>query len=237
MIIAGNCSFTNIHEQKEIIDNAYELKEIGVDYFRCKLYLGGTSPEKFMVGVESEGIKTLEWINGTIMPTGTEVHIPEQVTACSKLYYLWIGARNSRNYSLLRFIGDNYKGDVMLKRAPDMTVNETIGLYDVCTEKFNFYPYIIERGQVNIDRLEDSRWSPDLKGVIRIKQERPDIFDRLVIDCSHSVGRKEYIKDVYGAFKVIGCKHFMFEASLDGKSKTDQRQMLSVKELKGIIYG
>jgi 3-deoxy-D-arabino-heptulosonate 7-phosphate (DAHP) synthase len=237
LIIAGNCSYLDISEQKHIIDNAYELKAIGVDYFRCKLWLGGTTPEKFMKGIESEGIQTLNWIDKNVIATGTEIHIPEQFALCDKMSYIWIGARNARNYSLLNIIGKVKpdKQEIMIKRAPDMIIAETIGLYDICVKKFNFCPYIIERGQVNIDRLEDSRWSPDIKGVIRIKQERPDIFDRLVIDCSHSVGRKEYIKDIYKAFKAVDCKHYMFESTLDGKSKTDERQMLSVKELKNII--
>ena len=113
--------------------------------------------------------------------------------------------------------------------------NRSIPLYDIILKLYKRKAYIIERGEVNFDRLVDSRWSPDLKGSIRIKQERPDIFDRLIIDCSHSVGRKEYVRDTYQAFKAIGVKHFMFECSIDGKSETDQRQMLSVKKLQDIL--
>jgi 3-deoxy-D-arabino-heptulosonate 7-phosphate (DAHP) synthase len=234
MIIAGNCLYNNIAESPEIIENATALKEIGVDYFRCKIHGGGTSAIRYYLGIGKEGIPTLEYINDSIMPTGTEIHLPDQAEACRNLQYIWLGARNSRNYSVLEGIKD-FPNDIMLKRGMDMTINEVINMFDLCVDKYEFNPYIIDRGIVGIDRQEDSRWSPDLKGVIRIKQERPDIFRRLIIDCSHSVGRKELIADTYYAFKAIGCQHFMFEATIDGKSLTDQRQMLNVKELDKII--
>ena len=128
-----------------------------------------------------------------------------------------------------------YKGEVFLKRGFGMTVDETIGIYDIMKKRHNKDCYIIDRGINTFDRLDDSRWSPDLKGAIRLKKERPDIFERLVIDCSHSTGRKELIADVYKAFKAIGVKHFHFECTSDGKSRTDKRHMISVKKLKKIL--
>lgn len=236
MIIAGNCLFTDMSEKQSIIDNAVALKDIGVDKFRCKIYGGGTSVDKYISGMGHYGMETLEFIDDHIMPTGTEIHTPDQlITYC--LSYAWIGARNSANYTLLESFKREFNGDIFIKRGPGMTIDETIGIYDICDKLHGYKPYIIERGILTFDRLPDSRWSPDLKGVIRLSCERPDIFDRLVVDCSHSVFRKEYVKPTYQAFKAIGVKHFMFECTVDGKSKTDQGHMLSVKELNNIING
>jgi 3-deoxy-D-arabino-heptulosonate 7-phosphate (DAHP) synthase len=234
MIIAGPCSFVTLSDKKQIIETANALKKL-ITHFRVKIYLGGTRADRYYEGVGKKGLHTLSYIQDNIMPVGTEIQIPQHVAECSELNYLWVGARSSRNYALLQSLCTLYKGEIMLKRGMDMTIQETIDLYDLIVGRYNRYPYIIERGTVNIDRDQESRWSPDLKGVIRIKNERPDIFDRLVIDCSHSVGRKEYVRDTYKAFKAIDCKHYMFEATIDGKSLTDQRQMLSVKELEEII--
>jgi 3-deoxy-D-arabino-heptulosonate 7-phosphate (DAHP) synthase len=197
--------------------------------------MGGTRADRYYEGVGAKGLFVLEYIRERLMPVGTEVQTPQQVAECNQLDFLWIGARNCSNYSLIQSLCDLYKGDIMLKRSPAMTIQETIDLYDLIVDRYNRKPYIIERGEVNIDREQDSRWSPDLKGVIRIKIERPDIFDRLIVDCSHSVGRKEYVRDTYKAFKAIDVKHFMVECSIDGKSVTDQRHMLSVKELEKVI--
>ena len=234
MILAGPCSFISLADKEYIRETAKALEGIAT-HFRVKLYLGGSRADRYYEGVKNKGLYVLEWIQDTLMPCGTEIQIPQHVAECNTLSYLWVGARSSRNYALLQALCTLYDGNIMLKRGMDMTVQETIDLYDLVVERYDRYPYIIERGEVGIDRLEDSRWSPDLKGVIRIKQERPDIFDRLIIDCSHSVGKKEYIRDIYQAFKAVGCRHYMIECSIDGKSLTDQRQMLSVKELEEIL--
>ena len=234
MIFVGNCLFTSLSEKDKIKDTAKALQGLAT-HFRIKLFGGGTKADRYYEGVGKKGIYILQWIQNELMPVGTEIQIPSHIAECNDLAYLWVGARSSRNYALLQALCTLYDGNIMLKRGMDMTIQETIDLYDLIVERYDRYPYIIERGEVTIDRQEDSRWSPDLKGSIRIKQERHDIFDRLIIDCSHSVGKKEYIQDTYQAFKAIGCQHYMFECSIDGKSLTDQRQMLSVKKLENIL--
>ena len=169
------------------------------------------------------------------MPSGTEIHVPQQIGLCKGLDYIWIGARNSSNYSLLSHL-KWFDGMVLIKRNPGMTIDELIGIYDICIKQYGLKSvYLIERGINTFDRIPVSRWTPDLKGVIRIKDERPDIFERLIVDVSHSLGQKQWIDDTYKAFKVIGVNHFMFECTMSGKSKTDSGQMLSVAELKKIL--
>ncbi len=233
MIIAGNCSYCTKADEELILKTA-ELLIGTANKFRCKLWLGGTRPDRWQAGIGVKGIKTLEFINNNLMPCGTEIQTYEQLELCKNLDYIWIGCRNSQNYGLLQQL-INFKGDVFIKRGFGMTIDEVIGLYDIMKNIVKKECYIIERGINTFDRLEASRWSPDLKGVIRIKDERPDIFNRLVVDCSHSVGNKNWVGDTHRAFKVVGIKHFMFECTATGKSKTDSKQMLSVKELKEIL--
>lgn len=235
MIIAGPCLYADKSQKQDIIDLADFLQATKkVDGFRVKLWGGGTTPEKYKYGIGNNGLSTLEEIN-EIIPAGTEVHDKNHIEVCTgRAFFLWVGARNAQNYTLLREIS-MFDGVVLIKRGQGMTIDETIGLYDIMKERHNKDVHIVERGINTFDRLHDSRWSPDLKGVIRIKNERPDIFCRLMIDCSHSVGRKEYILDTYSAFSAIGCKHFMFECTIDGISETDQRHMLSASELLDII--
>lgn len=234
MIIAGPCSYIDNSDEHEILKTAEALKGVS-DYFRCKIFLGGTRPDRYVKGIEYEGIATLKKINDSIMPVMTEVQTNEHVEKCrSSIDSIWIGARNSQNYSLLGMVSQ-WDGDIFLKRGSSMTVEETCGIFDIMKVIHQKIPYVIERGINTFDRQHDSRWSPDLKGVVEIKIRRPDIFDNLVIDCSHSVGRSDYIKDVYNAFKAIGCRHFMFECTYSGQSKTDQGHMLSVDQLKKIL--
>ena len=94
--------------------------------------------------------------------------------------------------------------------------------------------YWIERGVNTPDKGEYGRWAPDLKIAYVTKEYYPDIFKRLVIDCSHSGSRKEFTKDIYKAFKAIGVEHFMFEV-YNEVSKTDTKQVLSIDEFKEVI--
>ena len=229
MIWAGPCLFTDLRESHGIIDTAIGLRDIGVDVFRCKLWGGGTTPEKYFPGVGSDGLKTLAAISSTI-PVATEVQTTDQLRdARFTLNHIWIGARNAYNYGLrvaVRESGIPFS----IKRASNMPVELVYGMYDIEHPQF-----VIERGVDTIFAAPDSRFAPDLKGVLQIKNERPDIFDRIMVDCSHSVFKKAYVADVYRAVRAIGVKHFMFECTIDGKSKTDQAHMLSVEELESIL--
>jgi len=232
MIIAGNCSFVKEEDVTEILETAYHLRDI-VDYYRCKLWLGGTTPEKYVPGVKSKGWPVLEKIN-KITPTMTEVQSEKHIHRCKNLKAIWIGARNSQNYKLLEQASE-FKGELFIKRGFGMTTDETIGLYDIMKNINNKKVYIIDRGINIFDRRTDSRWMPDVRNAIILKKHRPDIFDRLVIDCSHSAGNSLYIEDVYKAFKALGCKHFMFECSYTGFTRTDKDQNITVDELKAIL--
>jgi len=232
MIYAGPCLYTHSKQHDSILETAKAL--VGVaDKFRCKIYGGGTMLDRYNPGVGVEGLNTLHDCNA-ILPTGTEIQTSNQFYYCKELSYLWIGARNSQNYGLLSDIS-GYARPLLIKRGSSMTVDELCGIYDIAKSVHCLDVYIVERGISDIDRQMWSRWSPDLKGCIRIKHSRPEIFDRLVVDCSHSVGVKDYIADTYEAFKAIGVKHFMFECTIDGKTETDQNHMLSVDELKIIL--
>lgn len=235
MIFAGPCLFTDLTESFEIRDTAGALKDIGIDYFRCKIFGGGTRPERYVRGVGVDALTLFDIIRNSIkINVCTEVQTPDQIkNVIGYMDLVWIGARNCQNYGLLEYISNiDSLGYIpfAIKRGPAMPIDEVYGIYDI------FQPsYIIERGIITFDPMERSRFAPDLKGVIRIKNERPDIFDKLAVDCSHSVFRKDYVGDVYKAFKAIGVQHFMFECTYTGKSKTDQEHMLSVKELEQII--
>lgn len=231
-IFAGNCLY--IDKRDKVIETAVALKGIA-DVFRVKLWGGGTTPEKYRKGIGYKGINDLRYINSEIMKVATECQTPHQVDCCNlKIDWAWVGCRSAQNYGLLKDVA-RFEGNVIIKRNYGQTIDEVIGLFDIMKKIHKKEVYICERGINTFDRKDWSRWSPDLKGVIRIKHERPDIFKRLIVDCSHSVFVKEWVEDVYKAFKAVGVKSFMFEVTIDGKSRTDQSHILSVKELKKII--
>jgi 3-deoxy-D-arabino-heptulosonate 7-phosphate (DAHP) synthase len=235
MIFAGPCLYIDETSAQEVYDTAKELANMGkVVYFRCKLWGGGTVPSRYFPGIGKHGLSLFDKIR-ELIPVGTEVQTPSQYKLCVEhVDYVWIGARNSQNYGLRKYILqarlEGKKIAYIIKRGFAMTVDELYGLYDI-----DHPDYIIDRGILTIDPMPRSRFAPDLKGIIRIKNERPDIFENIIIDCSHSNFRKEYIKDTYIAFKAIGVNHFMFECTATGQSITDQEHMLSVQEFNEIL--
>ena len=164
MIIAGPCLFVDDYDAKEIYDTSLALRGV-VDMFRCKLWGGGTLPIRYFPGVGARGLPLLETIN-QFLPAGTEVQTPEHVDLCGGLDFLWIGARNSQNYALLEAVA-KFKGSIFIKRGFGMTINETMGLFDIMKAVHSREVYIVERGVTIFDRLDNSRWSPDLEGVLR----------------------------------------------------------------------
>lgn len=240
MIIAGPCLFTDLSETDEILRTAVDLRNnIGSDVlFRCKLWGGGTTLAKWFDGVGADGVPILSQINDDILSSGTEIRTEYELMECNGagLDFVWIGARNSANYSLYKSLELYRPKKIFIKRSPAMIIDEFHGLYDILTNKFNLDVYMIERGIVGFSNDSSSKFSPDLKGVIRIKNEYPEMFEKLVVDCSHSVFKKDYVSDVYEAFKSINIKHFMFECmSNPEKAKTDKNHMLSVEELSIIL--
>ena len=232
MIFAGPCLINNKTELDAAIDIAHAVKSFAT-HFRAKLWGGGTSIARWYPGIGIDGFETLNFIN-EFLPTGTEVQTPTHIGICTKLDYLWIGCRNIQNYELLQHLTPSKK-KILFKRNPGMTLEELINYYDIVKWLCTPNSYIVERGIINIDRDEKNRWSINLNSILKIKNDYPELFENLIVDCSHAAGDKRYIADIYHAMKSIGVKHFMFECTLDGKSQTDNNQMLSVDELEKII--
>lgn len=232
MIIAGPCLYTEIGDKEEIERTADALVGV-VDVFRCKLWGGGTSPDRYMPGIGHLGLRTMQRIQEGLQ-IATEIQSDEQVTWCNFFDYLWIGARNASNYSLLESASKHPK-EIMIKRNPGQTIDEVFGLYDIMTHRYGRHPFIIERGILTFDRNPVKRWSLDLAGILRIKTERPDIFSRLVVDCSHSAGKAEWVEDTYICCKAAGVNNFMFECTYSGDSKTDKAHMITTDKLREIL--
>ena len=233
MLIAGHCLYTHKCKKENILQTVHGLKGIAT-HFRIKLWGGGTTFKKYIEGVGDDGVLLLEQIN-KILPCGTEVRTPDQVDKCKNLDYLWIGARSSQNYDLLEYIAKNYDGQIFVKRGFGMTIDEILGIDEIMHNRYNNKIYIIERGINTFDR-DHYRWSPDLKGLVRLKHDYPDLFSRTIVDCSHSAESWIYVSDIYKAFKSIGIQHFMFECYSDLKfSNADQNQAIVINELKNIL--
>lgn len=237
MIYAGPCLLT---PDQAAIDDCYKTAErlASIDKnirFRCKLWGGGTRPDRYVEGIGVEGLKILNNISKKLL-VGTEIKDSNNLKELSNnLDFLWIAARSMQNYSLLEMRPRTYghENEILIKRNPGATIDEVIGIHDICRDIYGYKSIMVERGINTFCRTEKQRWTPDFSGMLRLIQERPDI--ELCFDPSHACGVKEHIFPMVKAAKAIGVKHYMIEVMNDPSlSQTDKNQILSIEEFKAI---
>lgn len=242
-IYAGPCLIQN---NQDSIHNAYEtairLAEIDKNLlYRCKLWGGGFTYEKYIHGIGKQGLSHLETIKANAsLKMGIEIRtFYEMAIIFDVCDYIWIGARNSQNYSLLKGLGDfmksyNKRMPVMIKRSPGMGYEEVYGIHDICDKKFGFKPIMVERGINTFAKiLPMTRWLTDFHCMVKLIQDRPDI--ELCYDSSHACGDTSMIFPLVKAAYAIGIKNFMFEVYANPDiTQTDKTQALSIEKFKTI---
>ena len=245
-LYCGPCLLNNRPEE---IENCYKTAErlsyIDKDIrFRCKTWGGGTTPEKYVEGIGNKGFHVINNVKDTYkLKTGIEIRDsnqladhPDAIDKCTN--FIWIAARSAQNYELLCqanwYLDNSDAEEVLIKRHPGMTVDEIIGIHDICEKRHGYKPVIVERGINTFCRTDNRRWMPDFQGMLRIIQERPDI--ELCFDPSHACGQYEDIFPMVKAAVAIGVKNFMLEVMDDPSlSQTDKRQILNIEEFQ-LIY-
>jgi 3-deoxy-D-arabino-heptulosonate 7-phosphate (DAHP) synthase len=239
MIIAGPCLLNDDPlEIENTIETAKQLYAIDNSImFRCKLWGGGTTPEKYQEGIGWDGLPILRNITEEIgIRSGTEIRESDQLQY--GFDFVWVAARACQNYTLLELLNcqqftDYNPNPICIKRHPGITIDELIGIHDICRDIHGYKPIMIERGINTFCRTDNRRWMPDFQGMLRLFTERPDI--ELMFDPSHACGQKEDIFPMVKAACAIGVKHFMLEVYADSTlTKTDKAQALSIEEFKPI---
>lgn len=240
MIIAGPCLLNdNQAEIYNCIETAKQLYAIDKDIlFRCKLWGGGTTPDKYKPGIEEKGIDVFRKAKKDCeaLSCGIEIKDSELNGHIYEFDFVWVAARSCQNYFLLESL-KKYAANtkIFIKRHPGITVDEIIGIHDICRDIHGYKPVIIERGINTFCRTDKRRWMPDFQGMLRILTERPDI--ELMFDPSHACFVKEDIFPMVRAACALGVKHFMMEVYADSEiTQTDKAHALSVKEFEDIYY-
>lgn len=242
---AGPCLLNDTPEEIEnFYKTAEEISKISKNIrYRCKMWGGGTTPEKYIDGIGDFGLNLLHSarvING--LNVGTEIKDCGQVSDNQEKLgrftdYVWIAARASQNYELLSnlswYIKELGWKEVLIKRHPGMTIDEVIGLHDICDKIYGFKPIMVERGINTFCRTNERRWMPDFQGMLRLKQERPDIA--VVFDPSHACGQADDIFPMVKAANELGVDGFMLEVYNNKElTQTDKSQAIDTKEFEKI---
>ena len=203
VVMAGPCS---VESREQILEVATKVKAAGAVVLRGGAFKPRTSPYSFQ-GLEEEGLKLLaEAKRETGLPIVTEVMEPEKVEVVAEhADILQIGARNIKNFSLLRRVAETRK-PVLLKRGMSTTIQEWLLSAEYVLSGGNPNVILCERGIRTFEM--STRFTLDLNAVPVVKKlsHLP-----VLVDPSHGTGHWEYVEPMAMAAIAAGADGLLIE--------------------------
>lgn len=228
ILMAGPCA---VEDFDQIYITAKRLKELGIDILRGGAFKPRTSPYSFQ-GLEEKGLKMLRTVADEFnMAIISEVLDTRNVSLVAKYAdIIQVGARNMFNYSLLKELGKIRK-PVMIKRGLMATIDEFILAAEYVYIGGNHEIILCERGIRTFET--QTRNTLDITSIPILKNETPL---PIMVDISHSLGRKDIIKPVAHAALTAGADGLMFESHHNPPvALSDSQQQLSLGEAQELI--
>lgn len=223
VIIAGPCAIENAGYLDSI---AGTLAKYNIKLLRGGAYKPRTSPYEFQ-GLKEEGLKILGEVSGKYhLHSVTEVVDTRDVELVARYAdVLQIGARNMQNYELLKEAGQTRK-PIILKRGMSATIEEFILAAEYIALQGNENIILCERGIRSFERK--TRNTLDISCVPVIKKETTL---PIIVDLSHSLGRKDIIVPVAKAVLAAAADGIMVEVHPEPEyALSDSKQQLNIGE-------
>jgi chorismate mutase/prephenate dehydratase len=228
VVIAGPCS---VESRDQVLATAQAVRERGAVALRGGAFKPRTNPYAFQ-GLGWDGVDLLgEAGRVTGLPTVSEVMSLDQVERMARsVDVLQIGARNMQNFDLLKAVGRTTK-PVLLKRGLSATLDELLAAAEYVLSEGNPHVILCERG---IRTFETStRNTLDLSAV-PVLRERTHL--PIVVDPSHGVGVRRWIRPLARAAKAVGAHGIIVEVHPNPKeAKSDADQALTFDDFAAIM--
>jgi len=227
-VISGPCAVESLEQIDEV---ASALSQRGVRFLRGMGWKPRTSPYDFQ-GLGMEGIKIARQVaNKYDMFVVSEVMDKSLIAEMSDYVDIfWVGARNMQNSFLLKALGQ-VKQPVILKRSYGSTVKETLYAAEYIASGGNSNIIIIERGIRTFETA--TRVTLDISAVpiLKLESHLP-----VVVDISHSAGRRDIAIPLAKAAKAVGADGLMFECHPNPPvAMSDAKQQLSIPEMHALL--
>lgn len=228
VIIAGPCS---VESREQILDIAFELKNLGITFLRGGAYKPRTSPYSFQ-GLKEEALEYLKEVRDTtglrIVTEVKDTRTLPLVSECADV--LQIGARNMQNFSLLEAIGELRK-PVLLKRGFSATIEEFLMAAEYIVSGGNYNVILCERGIRTFETA--TRNTLDLNAIPLIKNlsHLP-----IIVDPSHGIGVWKGVPAMSLAAIAAGADGLMIEVHQDpSNALSDGYQSLKPSTFKMLL--
>lgn len=227
-IIAGPCA---VESYAQLEETAAFLQNQGIKLLRAGAYKPRTCLNSFQ-GLGKEGINIIHEISNKYnMVSVSEILDIRDLDYMSQMVdIIQVGTRNMFNYTLLKELG-TVKNPIILKRSFMSTIEEFLCATEYIQAGGNKEIFLCERGIRTFD--SSTRNTLDLAGVaiLRKKTNFP-----IIVDLSHSLGRKDIIKPMSKASIAAGAHMIMVEIHPNPhQALSDPNQQLNFPEFKKLV--
>jgi len=228
VVIAGPCS---VESREQMLETAKTVVAAGARLLRGGAFKPRTNPYSFQ-GLGWDGLRLLsEAGRATGVPVISEVMSVEQVDRMSReVDVLQIGARNMQNFDLLRAVGRQER-PVMLKRGLSASLDELLQAAEYVLAEGNPHVMLCERGIRTFETATRNTLDLSAVPVLRERTHLP-----IVVDPSHGVGVRRWIRPLCRAAKAVGAHAIMIEVHPNpAEAKSDADQALTFEDFATIM--
>lgn len=221
VLVAGPCSVESYEQVKKVADNHVSK---GLKLLRGGAFKPRTSPYDFQ-GLGMEGLEILKRVaDENDLAVISEIVNPNDIEVATKYVdVIQIGARNMQNFELLKAAG-SVDHPILLKRGMSATIEEFILAAEYIVSRGNTKVILCERGIRTYEKA--TRNTLDISAVPILKQET---HLPVMVDVTHSTGRKDLILPAAKAALAIGADGVMVEVHPDpATALSDANQQLDI---------
>jgi 3-deoxy-7-phosphoheptulonate synthase len=201
--IAGPCA---VESREQLFASADAAKRGGANILRGDAFKPRTSPYSFQ-GLGEKGLELLAEARETFeMPFIAEVVDPRDVElVASYADLIRVGTRNMANFNLLSELGKQSK-PVLLKRGFTATIEEWLNAAEYIYKEGNHDLIMCERGIRTFETATRNTLDIAAVPVVKRLSHLP-----IIVDPSHSGGRRELVAPLTRAAIAVGADGFMID--------------------------
>ena len=228
IIAAGPCS---VESREQVLSVAHEIHDHGAVMLRGGAFKPRTSPYAFQ-GMGWEGLALLaEAGRETGMPIVSEVMSVDQVERMGQSVDMFqIGARNMQNFDLLKAVGKT-QIPVLLKRGMSASLDELLSAAEYILAEGNPDVVLCERGIRTFETATRNTLDLSAVAVLREKTHLP-----IMVDPSHGVGVRRWIRPLCRAAKAVGANGILIEVHPNpAVALSDADQALTFSDYEEIV--
>jgi chorismate mutase/prephenate dehydratase len=228
VIIAGPCS---VESREQVLATAEAVRARGAVMLRGGAFKPRTNPYAFQ-GLGWDGVDLLaEAGRATGLPIVSEVMSVDQVERMARsVDMLQIGARNMQNFDLLKAVGRTAR-PVLLKRGLSATLDELLAAAEYVLSEGNPHVVLCERGIRTFETATRNTLDLSAVPVLRERTHLP-----IVVDPSHGVGVRRWIRPLARAAKAVGADGIIVEVHPNpAEAKSDADQALTFTDFEEIV--